>query len=481
MISRHLARVFNKCLETGSYPDILKVAKVIPLHKKGSKCDVGNYKPISILSPVNKVFEIILHRRLIDFWNKYNLFTDEQFRFRKQHSTNLALTLLYEYILNQRDNDSSVCGIFIDSAKAFDSVSHRILLSKLEHYGVRGNAIRLIKSYLTNRMQYIESNEQTSKMLPITIGVPQGCVLGPFLFLVYINDLPNSCNSEVLLYADDAVLLCKDKTHDELKSKSDIEIQKIESWVISNKLTINSTKTNCLFFLKPSKNIHCKNLCIRALNGNITELNVVKYLGANVDKQLSWQHHIQSIVKKLTTARDIISKLRHYAPPSILRNVYFSIAFSYLQYGITTWGNSAAKYVNKIQVQQNCIVKTITKTSFFKIKLSSFYDELKLLKLNNIYKLEVSKLMYKFKSKSLPICFNEYFVLPSKVHSYSTRFVTGNNYSLTRFNKSNSQRSIRYQGPKIWNELLADIKNIAQKNKHVFIKKIKEFLHLNQK
>ena len=167
------------------------------------------------------------------------------------------------------------------------------------------------------------------------------------------------------------------------------------------------------------------------------------------------------MVKKSTTARGIISKLRHYAPPapSILRNVYFSIAFSHVQYGISTWGNSAAKYVNKIQVQKNCIVKTITKTSFFKTKLSPLYDELKLLKLNKIYELEVSKLMYKFKSKSLPICFKKYFVLPSKVHSYSTRFVT---YSLTRINKSNSQRSIRNQRPKIWNELSADIKNIAQ-------------------
>ena len=229
----------------------------------------------------------------------------------------------------------------------------------------------------------------------------------------------------------------------------------------SNKLTINHTKSNCKFFLKPSKNIDCKNLYIRALNGNITEQNVVKYLGVYVDKQLSWQHHIQSIVKKLTTARGIISKLRHYAPPSILRNVYFSIAYSRLQYGITTWGNSAAKYVNKIQVQQNYIVKIITKTLFFKTKVSPLYDELKLLKLNKIYKLEISKLMYKFKFESLPICFNQYFVLPSETHSYSTRFVTGDNYSLTRFNKSDSQRSIRYEGPKIWNELPADIKNIA--------------------
>ena len=177
---------------------------------------------------MNKVYEIILHRRLIDFWNKYNLFTDTQSGFRKQHFTNLAFTFLYEYILKQRDNDNSVCGIFMDLAKAFDSVSHRILLSKLEHYGVRGNAICLIKSYLTNRMQYIESKQQTSKMLPITIGVPQGSVLRPFLFLVYKNDLPNSCDSEVLLYAYDAVLLCKDKIHDGLKSKSEKEFQKLK-------------------------------------------------------------------------------------------------------------------------------------------------------------------------------------------------------------------------------------------------------------
>ena len=125
LISRHPARVFNKCLEISSYSDILKVAKVIPLQKKGSKCDVGNYIPISILSPVNKVFEIILLKRLIDFWNKYNLFTDKQFGFR-----------LYKYILKQQDNDNSVCGILMDLAKALDSVNNRILLSKLEHYGV---------------------------------------------------------------------------------------------------------------------------------------------------------------------------------------------------------------------------------------------------------------------------------------------------------------------------------------------------------
>ena len=195
---------------------------MIPLHKGGSKLDLGNCRPISILSPINKIFETILLKRLVDFWEKYNLFTNYQFGFRKLHSTNLAITYLHETILKERDVSNSVCGIFWDFAKAFDCVNHHILLDKLEYYGVRGNAICLLRSYLTNRFQYTENSDQQirSNQLPITIGVPQGSVLGPFLFLVYINDLPNCCDSDMILYADDSALLCADKNLKYLKKKN---------------------------------------------------------------------------------------------------------------------------------------------------------------------------------------------------------------------------------------------------------------------
>ena len=192
--------------------------------------------------------------------------------------------------------------------------------------------------------------------------------------MYYINDLPNSCDLEVLLYADDDALLCKDKTHDGLKSKSEKEFQKIESWVISNKLTINYTKTNCVFFLKPSKNIDCKNLCIRAFNGNITEQNVDKYLEVCVDKQLSWQHHIQSIVKKLTTARGIISKLRHYAPPPILKNVYFSIAYRTHIYNMVLLHGEILppNLSTKFKCNKTALLKQLPKLHFSKQNLAHY-------------------------------------------------------------------------------------------------------------
>ena len=371
IIASYLKRSFNSCIEKGYYPDQLKIAKVIPLDKSGSKTEVGNYRPISILSPINKIFETLLHKRLIAYWEKFNLFSNHQFGFRKKHSTNLAILDYIETILDLRDKNNIVSSTFIDIRKAFDSVNHKILLDKLEHNGVRGQTLQLFTSYLSNRMQYISVNDNhCSSMIPVTCGVPQGSILGPFLFLVYINDLPTCTDSKMILYADDAVLICQDKSIHALKTKTGKELKNVKSWVASNKLSLNFDKTHCMLY--SNKNKPQKHDFVLDIDGKkLFPETSTKYLGIILDENLNWAEHLQYVSKKLSIAGGIMYRLQHYLTPKLLKQVYYSIAYPHLQYAITSWGKAPATYINRAQVQQNRLIRILFKSYEQKVKLSS--------------------------------------------------------------------------------------------------------------
>ena len=199
-----LCKIINNSFSSGIFPDALKISKVVPIHKGGPADELNNYRPISLLSVFDKILEKLMHKRLYNFLESQNVLFDNQFGFRKNNSTSYALIQITERIKETIDKKKYGCGIFIDLRKAFDTVNHDILLNKLDHYGIRGTALHWFHSYLSDRKQFVFHNGESSKLQSINCGVPQGSVLGPLLFLLYINDLPNVSNIlQFYLFADD--------------------------------------------------------------------------------------------------------------------------------------------------------------------------------------------------------------------------------------------------------------------------------------
>ena len=252
-----LCKVISMPFSSGKFPDPLKICKTIPIHKGGSTILLNNYRPISLLSIFDKIIEKLMHKRLYNFLNEHSILFSNQFGFRKNNSTSTALIQITEKIKESIDKSKYGCGIFIDLRKAFDTVNHSILLSKMEHYGARDTALEWFKSYLSNRKQYVYSNGESSQLKDITCGVPQGSVLGPLLFLIYINDLPNiSKLLQFLLFADDTNIYYEAESSEQLEQVINKELKKLHTWLMVNRLSLNMDKTNFIMFHPYNKPIN---------------------------------------------------------------------------------------------------------------------------------------------------------------------------------------------------------------------------------
>ena len=344
----------------------------------------------------------------------------------------------------------------MDLAKAFDTVNHNILLFKLKQYGVRGVANNLLSSYLSNRKQFVHGNGFSSSHLGIDISVPQGSVLGPILFLIYINDLYYCSDFKTTLYADDSVLTLSHKNVNRLQNNSNVELCKIHAWLNYNQLPLNIAKANYILFTKK-----IEKMTLHSGDSEFRQTDCVKCLGVHIDSNLSWNRHIQQIESKLSAASGALYQLHKYVPKKALLSIYYSLAYSHLQYAIVFWGSANNSLIKSLQVKQNHLVKILCNKFGRKTRLKPLYDELEILNINGIYKLEIAKFMAKVSSNTLSEDFSKNFSALTSVHTYSTRSALSKKFYVERSSYIKTNRSLKVSGVKVWNGLPSYIRDKA--------------------
>lgn len=359
-LSVPLMNIINECIEQGYFPDQMKMAKVVPIHKKGSTTLCDNYRPISILPSFSKIFEKYIAEELMDFMIDKQLLSNRQFGFQKAKSTKHAITRLIEDVFLGLEGKQKTYGVFCDLSKAFDCVSHEILLGKLLHYGVNGNELNILKSYLSNRFQVTELNGLRSEKCKINLGVPQGSILGPLLFIIYINDLSVVLKDiDITLFADDTSLIIKNKNSKVISSKLKESILGIKEWFSVNNMLLNVDKTNVIEFALGSRSDKITPECIQEVfnDFNISLSNNVKFLGVRLDTKLTWATHIDEVAKKLCSATYAIKKIKELGGEKAARDVYFAYFHSIMTYGILFWGTAAD--ANRVFILQKRAVRYI--------------------------------------------------------------------------------------------------------------------------
>lgn len=456
-----LTDIINNCFQLGIFPNALKYSTVIPIHKSGDKRLPNNYRPISLTSAFSKILERCLHSQLISFFNLHDIIHPNQFGFQQGISTEMAISKVYQELAENMDEKETTCAIFLDLRKAFDSVNHKILLMKLHQYGVRGLPLKLIEGFLNHRTQSVFVNGILSDSEEVTCGVPQGSVMGPLLFLCYINDLPLVSSFSTSLFADDACLIMSSSSPSHLQCKVNQELTKISAWLSLNKLCLNYDKT---VFLCLTKKRQKPKLEIEIDDKLLKEKHHTKYLGIVIDKDLTWEAHISYSANKASKGCWALSNLRKYVDTHTLKTVYFSLVYPYLHYGITSWGSLGIDgdrwvtdcHLKKLEIKQKRALKIITYNPI-DTPSTPLFSYLKLLKLKDIYKLKMATEVKRIIDNDLTNQYNLNFTY--NIHDYNTRSSATKKLGTPSVHTNIGISSFKFQATKIWNQLPENFKS----------------------
>lgn len=356
VISEPLSHVLNKSVVDGEFPELLKVAVVVPIFKKGDTKCVENYRPIALLSIFSKIMEKLVFDRIFAFLNSFNILTPSQHGFRANHSTETAAVDFMQFVYDKRDHNEYIMAIFFDLSRAFDTVDKVFVSSKLYNLGIRGNLNEWIQSYLTNRHFIIKIGNTFSDTYSCDTGTPQGSVLGPLLFLIYMNDLPECLlMGNIFMYADDTTVILSDSDPIQLDLKIGILLNDFNRWCFRNRLIINHSKTQVVNFTSSRKPIF--NFSINFNSHILQPSKDAVFLGITVDSDVSWHQQIDNICKKLNKQYYLLCSLKASLGEKSLMSVYYANVHSILTYGIIVWGQACA--VDRVFIIQKRILRLL--------------------------------------------------------------------------------------------------------------------------
>ena len=450
-LSPILSNLINKTLIEGKFPDCLKMGKVTPIHKKGPTNIPNNYRPITVLTVFAKILEIVLKNRLLEYLYDIRFIHDQQNGFLNKRSTQSAITNIIETIYQEIDNKKTVLAVFLDLCKAFDVVDHQILLTKMAKLGIQEKVLQIFSDYLTNRVQYTLVNDHPSSKLPVTSGVPQGSVLGPILFLIYINDICDcGLRGKVTLFADDTALFYSGTLIDIFQDAQG-DLNKICRWTKYNYIKLNHDKCNYIII---NNKLPVNNLTLKLYDENIKRVNDTKYLGLILDSKLNFERHINKIRSKISV---LCYHLRQHSYKFNLATkylIYNAHVNSHLNYFAAFWGHARQQDIKKLQITQNKVIKILFNKPF-RTSTCSLYSELNILNINEIIKLDSVKLIYKIKTGLIQ---TEIRLLKNcDIHQHNTR--TNEQYALTSFSTTQGRKRLTYQALQWFNELPPMIRN----------------------
>lgn len=466
-----LTFIFNLSFQDGQYPDQLKIAKVIPLYKKGSHSLPENYRPISLLSCFNKLLEKLIEKRLRAFLHDNRIFYEYQFGFRSGYSTSYALLEVVNNIRTYLDRGENVLGLYLDLKKAFDTVNHAILKRKLYNYGIRGKCHDLLSSYLTNRKQRMFVNGAYSSTLIMLTGVPQGSVLGPLLFLIYVNDIKNVCPEiSIRLFADDTNVFLHNPCCKRLKTEAQNTIKTLKGWFDANKLTLHLGKTNFTLFHTRSTRHDCFDK-FEVDQFTICRTASTKYLGVIIDENLSWEPHITDLCNKLIKYSGIFYKTRTKFPPSTKINLYYAFVYSRMSYCAEIYGVAKSRVLHPLQVLQNRLIKVLLNLPM-RTPTNTLYLDIGSYKIQDIHKYKLYITLYKYSKGEVPNFFTHLFNPDAQTNRPNTR----NNmlFSVTRPNSQHGKLLLNNYCSKVWRELPDNVKSATSLNS--FKNKVKKHI-----